>query len=91
MECFSFTSFTPCTNYIGSGLGLALLAALCNGSFSALAKCDRVRRAQVRASNVTAMNSGHLHVSAATLLATCGFCPDSAYIAHKQDLLTICT
>lgn len=47
MQCLSLTTFTPCTNYIGSGLGLALLAALCNGSFSALAKCDRVRRAQV--------------------------------------------
>ncbi|KAF6265590.1 hypothetical protein COO60DRAFT_1697639 [Scenedesmus sp. NREL 46B-D3] len=49
MQCFSLTSATPCTNYIGSGLGLALLAALCNGSFTALAKCDRVRRAQVPA------------------------------------------
>uniref|UniRef100_A0A383V610 EamA domain-containing protein n=1 Tax=Tetradesmus obliquus TaxID=3088 RepID=A0A383V610_TETOB len=47
MQCLSITAFTPCTNYIGSGLGLALLAALCNGSFSALAKCDRVRHAQV--------------------------------------------
>jgi hypothetical protein len=83
MQCFSLTALTPCTNYIGLGLGLALLAALCNGSFSALAKCDRVRQAQVRAfDNCTGMNSGQLQVTAADLHATCG-CPDSLHYAYR--------
>jgi hypothetical protein len=32
---------------IGQGLALAIAAAVCNGSFAAFAKTDRVRRAQV--------------------------------------------
>jgi hypothetical protein len=39
--------------------------------------------------NAAGVSSGHLHVSAADLHATCGSCEEAAYYAYKQDLLSL--
>eukprot|EP00878_Enallax_costatus_P043745 GHUV01051811.1.p1 GENE.GHUV01051811.1~~GHUV01051811.1.p1 ORF type:complete len:339 (+),score=84.52 GHUV01051811.1:497-1513(+) len=47
VQCLSWTLWTPCNIMFWEGVGLAVVSAVCNGSFTAFVKCQRVRTAQV--------------------------------------------